>query len=140
MEIPGKLLESTINRGTIVHSNAFEGIGHGKFFVIMGVKEDRIAGFFFINSNIHPAIYKNQELLDMQYPTKRTDYPFLRYDSFLCATQIMTVGKAELAGDIENETAKIMGMMKSEHLSELLEAARNSVLFSKEEKRDFFSE
>ena len=140
MDIPSRLLEYAIHRGAIIHSNGFESIGHGKFFVIIGVKEDRVAGFFFINSNIHPAIYKRQELLDMQYPMKQADYPFLRYDSFLCATQIMTIGKAELAADIDNEVAKIVGTMKNNHLSELLEAANNSILFSKEEKRDFFSE
>lgn len=140
MEMSASIVGTAICRGTIIHSDGFREIGHGKFFVVVGVNRDSFVGFFFINSNIHKAIMNRQELLDMQYPMKHADYPFLKYDSFLSATQIMTIRKDELAADISEKTAKIVGEMKKEHLSELLEAARSSILFSEQEKEDFFGE
>ena len=64
----------------------------------------------------------------------------LRYDSFLCATNIMTIEKRELAADIAEGTASIVGEMQAVHLSELLSAARESDLFTDYEKATYLSE
>ena len=69
-------------------SDSFDNINHAKFFAIMGVYQDMIAGFFFINSRIHPIIERKPELFDMQYPLRKKDYAFLRYDSFLGANEL----------------------------------------------------
>lgn len=60
MDFPVDSIASQIKRGTILHSNMFENIGHGKFFVVIGVTEEYIAGFFFINSNVHKSIFGNR--------------------------------------------------------------------------------
>lgn len=140
MEIPTRLIESTIHRGTIIHSYGFRGIDHGKFFVVIGIDADCLVGFFFINSAINRMIFGKQRLLDMQYPMKQADYPFLRYDSFLCATNIMTIEKNSLTADIAEGTASIVGEMQAGHLSELLSAARESDLFTDYEKATYLSE
>ena len=140
MELPTSLVERTIHRGTIIHSYGFTDIDHGKFFVVIGVSGDSLVGFFFINSAINRMIFGKQRLLDMQYPMKQTDYPFLRYDSFLCATNIMTIEKSALAADIAEGTASIVGEMQPAHLSELLSAACKSDLFTDYEKTTFLSE
>ncbi len=44
MEIPVKLIESRIARGDILLSE-FDGIDHQKFFVVMGITEDKVCGF-----------------------------------------------------------------------------------------------
>ena len=105
MELPTSLIERTIRRGTIIHSYGFTDIDHGKFFVVVGISGDCLVGFFFINSAINRMIFGKQRLLDMQYPMKQADYPFLRYDSFLCANNIMTIEKISLATDIADDTA-----------------------------------
>ena len=138
MEIPYIAIEKSIDRGTILHSNIFENIGHGKFFVVIGVYENRIAGFFFINSNIHPSIFKKKEQLSMQYLLKKNDYPFLRYDSFLCATNIITRDCKDLVESIKNNKTSIIGKIKDCHIEEILEMVRNSRLFSKMDKQHFF--
>lgn len=74
MELPQKLTESVICRGAILHSTQFDDIDHGKFFVVIGVSQDCVVGFFFINSNIHPALRNRPEQLAMQYPMRRKDY------------------------------------------------------------------
>ena len=138
MELPKAAYESLITRGTILGASDFEDIDHEKFFVIIGVYDDCIAGFFFINSNIHPSIQKKPEQLAMQYFMKRSDYSFLKYDSFLCATNILTRKKSELAENIQKGTIKIYDSMKEEHLEDLLEKLRESKLFSKIDKKRFF--
>ena len=140
MEIPTTLLESAIYRGTIIHSYGFKGIDHGKFFVVIGNSADYLVGFFFINSAINKTIFGKQRLLDMQYLMKQTDYPFLRYDSFLCATNIMTIEKNVLAANIADGTANIVGEMQANQLTELLSAARESDLFTDYEKATYLSE
>lgn len=138
MEIPSLLIESQIERGTILHSTMFENIDHGKFFVIVGVSEEYVAGFFFINSKVNIHIEGKQAQLDMQYPLRKQDYSFLHHDSFLCATRIEKIERSRLAETIASRVATIIGNMKNEHMDELLEKARESILFSKIQKKQFF--
>lgn len=137
MEIPSILIESQIDRGTILHSTMFENIDHGKFFVIIGVSDNYVAGFFFINSNVNIHIEGKQAQLDMQYPLRKKDYSFLHHDSFLCATRIEKIERSRLAQTINSGVTRIIGNMREEHINELLEKARESILFSKIQKRQF---
>lgn len=137
MEIPKSLIESKIDRGTILHSTMFENIDHGKFFVIVGVNADYVAGFFFINSNINIHIEDKQEQLDMQYPLRKADYDFLKYDSFLSATKIEKIPRSKIVETINMGITEIIGMMKQKHMDELLEKARESILFSKQQIKQF---
>ncbi len=67
MELPVQLIQRGIERGSILLSDSFEDIDHAKFFAIVGVYEDRIAGFFFINSRIHPIVQAKPEQFIMQF-------------------------------------------------------------------------
>lgn len=137
MEIPDSLMESKIDRGVILHSTMFENIDHGKFFVVVGINADYVAGFFFINSNINIHIKDKQEQLDMQYPLKKEDYSFLKYDSFLSATRIENIPRSKIVDTIHTGITNIIGTMKQEHMDELLEKARESILFSKQQVKQF---
>lgn len=130
-------MEQKIDRGAILHSTIFEDIDHGKFFVIVGVSTDYIAGFFFINSNINKHIESKPAQFAMQYPMKKTDYAFLRYDSFLSATKIKILPRSRLAETMKSGITTFVGTMKKEHMDELLEKARTSELFSKHQIRQF---
>lgn len=138
MEVPSSLIESQIDRGTILHSTMFENIDHGKFFVIIGVNEEYIAGFFFINSNINIYINGKQEQLNMQYPLRKADYDFLKYDSFLSATNIEKIPRSKIVDTISTGITEIIGTMKQKHIDELLEKARESILFSPKQIKQFF--
>lgn len=138
MEIPVSLLEDNIRRGTILHSTFFEEIGHGKFFAVMGISQDSVAGFFFINSNIHPAIFGKPEQLALQYPLKKEHYGFLKYDSFLCATNIVTCSRNRLAESILCGKTSVKGDLREQDLSQILSLVRQSGLFSNIEKLSYF--
>ena len=137
MEVPRPLIETRVTRGTILHSTMFENIDHGKFFVIVGVSEEQVAGFFFINSNINIHIEGKQEQLNMQYPLRKSDYGFLKYDSFLSATRIEKIPRSRIVGTIISGVTEIIGTMKRKHMEELLERARSSILFSKRQVAQF---
>lgn len=138
MELPKEFIEHSIDRGDILLSDMFKNIDHAKFFVVIGVNKDYIAGFFFINSNINIHLEGKQEQLAMQYPLRKKDYDFLRYDSFLSATTLMKMPCSDIADSIANGSTKIISKMKQEHMDELLEKARTSILFSKQQIRQFF--
>ena len=138
MDLPLEITNIAIERGTILHSDIFADIDHGKYFVIIGVDKDYVAGFFFINSNINKAIWNKKELFEMQYPMRPCDYDFLRHDSFLCATNIITRTRKELSESIQEKRTSVVGKMQEQHINEVLELVRNSKLFSKIEKTRFF--
>lgn len=137
MEIPITAISDSIKRGDILLSE-FDGIDHRKFFVVMGVSEDKVCGFFFINSNIHPAIFNKQEQLNLQYPMRHQDYPFLKYDSFLCASSVIERKLADISAGIQNRTTSVIGRMKEEHIADVVEMVKKSKVISERHKRMFF--
>lgn len=139
MELPTVLLEEVVRRGQILHSDIFEEIDHAKFFVVIGVTEEAVVGFFYINSEINRFINTKDEQLRMQYPLYAADYDFLTHDSYICATNIVELPKAIIVRSIEKKRTKIVDSLKPEHLESLLEKVRNSKLFSKIEKERYFS-
>lgn len=138
MELPSQLLRLSIQRGSILLSDSFVDIDHAKYFAIIGVCEDRVAGFFFINSRIHPIVESKPEHFAMQYPLCKKNYAFLRYDSFLGANEIQTRPVSTLIKSIQDGQTSIVGQLTYEDLTGVLDACRNCDLFSPKEKRQFF--
>ena len=137
MEVPVGAIANSIGRGDILLSE-FDGIDHRKFFVVMGVSEEKVRGFFFINSNIHPAIFNKQEQLELQYPLMSRDYSFLKYDSFLCASSVIERSVADISDGIRNQTTMVIGRMKDEHINDVVEMVRASKVISERHKRLYF--
>lgn len=138
MDLPLQLLKQGVERGSILLSDSFEDIDHAKFFAVMGVYQEEIAGFFFINSRIHPIIESKPEQFAMQYLLRKSDYKFLRYDSFLAANELQTRPITVLTRSMLDGQTSIVGQLTAHDLNEVLEACRNSRLFSAKEKRQFF--
>lgn len=107
-------------------------------FLVMGVNEENVCGFFFINSNIHPAIFNKQELLNLQYPLLHRDYEFLKYDSFLSASNVIERKLSEISEGIKNGTTMMIGKMKDEHVADVVEMVRASNVISERHKKMFF--
>lgn len=138
MELPAELLDTLVYRGQILHSDIFEDIGHAKFFVVIGVSSDSVAGFFYINSEINRFINNKDEQLLMQYPLFQCDYSFLSHDSYICATNIVKLPKSIIVESIKSKRTKAVASLQPEHLDAILQKVRNSRLFSKKEKDEFF--
>lgn len=139
MEIPISLVEESIKRGDILLSE-FDGIDHRKFFVVMGVSKVKVCGFFFINSNIHPAIFNKLEQLNLQYPLLHRDYEFLKYDSFLCASSVIERRLSDIVEGIHNRTTQVIGCLKEEHIEDVIRMVRTSKVISERHKQLYFYE
>lgn len=74
----------------------------------------------------------------MQCQLRKKDYDFLRYDSFLGANELQTRPVSVLAESMKNGQTSIIGRLTDEDLSAVLEACRNSDLFTAKQKRQFF--
>lgn len=132
------LVDSLVSRGQILHSDIFEDIDHAKFFVVIGISDDAVAGFFYINSEINRFINNKDEQLLMQYPLFKSDYKFLSHDSYICATNIVKLPRSLISQSVVDGRTKIVDSLRAEHLCALLDKVRNSRLFSKKDKDEFF--
>lgn len=138
MELPADLMNVFVERGQILHSDIFENIDHPKFFVIVGVTDDEVAGFFYINSNINTKVNTKPEQLRLQFPISKEDYSFLSHDSYISATNVVTLPRYVLAQSIQTQRTLIIGQLLQNHMNEILEKVRTSKLFSKITKDKFF--
>lgn len=139
MKIPVSLIaQSHVCRDSILFSDIFRNIDHPKFFVVIGVDDEYVAGFFYINSTINKLVNTKTEQLQMQYLICKQDYPFLSHDSYICATNIIKIPVKILADSIADGKTQLKDTLKPEHLTELLSKLRASRLFSKIDKEKFF--
>ncbi|PNE28547.1 hypothetical protein BHU09_06465 [Tannerella sp. oral taxon 808] len=143
MELPSALSKALIKRGSIFHSkdDRFREIGHGKYFVVIGVSQTRVVGFFFINSNINPKEWKNSARFALQYPIRARDYPsFLRHDSFIGCASLQEWAYDDLLDSIMRGQTEYKATLHESHLRDILEQARQSEVFSEEEIESYFGE
>ena len=138
MELPADLMNVFVERGQILHSDIFENIDQPKFFVIVGVTDDEVAGFFYINSKINTKVNTKPEQLRLQFPISKEDYSFLSHDSYISATNVVTLPRYVLAQSIQTQRTLIIGQLLQNHMNEILEKVRTSKLFSKITKDKFF--
>ena len=130
---------AAIDRGTILFSNKFEDIDHGKLFVIMGEDEENCYGFFFINSEIDRMIQNRKVLFDMQLPLKRLNYRvILKYDSFLDCHELSYISKTQLLDEFRKGEVQRRGSLTESDLEIVLDVVRESTLFSEYEKETIF--
>ena len=133
------LARAVIKRGTILHSDEFDYVDHGKMFVVMGEDDTQLYGFFFINSDINPKIWKGEKALSMQMQLKKSNYPdILKYDSFLGCQSLLHISKSELINQFSDGRAQYIGDLVEDDINMALEAVRRSDLYSDYEKDTFF--
>lgn len=108
-----------------------------KFFVIVGEDAEYFIGYFFINSTINAFIQRHETMWTMQFPLKPSDYPFLSHLSFVAGHQLAKLPKEELLQELYSGKAQYKGRMSEGDMGLLLNAARNSPLFSEREKEFF---
>ncbi|OAV67235.1 hypothetical protein Barb6XT_01570 [Bacteroidales bacterium Barb6XT] len=120
------LMKQLLKRGAILHSDIFEEIGHGKFFVIIGEDENGYVGFFFINSGISEFVAKKPKLAELQYSVSSKDYTFLSYDSFVGCHDIKPISKAKLISSINAKKTTVKGKLTPNDLVAIIIITANS--------------
>jgi hypothetical protein len=134
-----ELFKLLLIRGT-VFLNQFEvPAGHKKFFIVAGYSPDKIITCsVYINSNIHPAILKNQTLLNLQVPIKGIKYPFLKHDSFICCSTPLFITTNNIMKWVNNNKCKYIGCIDNEDIEYIIETLINSGLLTEDEIELFF--
>jgi hypothetical protein len=127
-----------VERGQILYSNIFANIDHPKFFVVVGVTEDEVAGFFYINSRINTNVNTKEEQLRLQFPISKDDYDFLSHDSYISATNVVTLPRDVIVRSMQSGQTLIKGKLLDNHMNDILNKVRSSRLFSKITKDRFF--
>lgn len=138
MDLPLQITETLIERGSILHSRDFDGIDHGKFFVVIGENDNGYIGFFFVNSNINDFLKTKPRFAELQYPISPKNYDFMTHDSFVDCHEIRTIQKTKLSAHISNNRASFKGVLKKEDLAGILIKVSNSKVFSRMEKDTYF--
>lgn len=138
MELPSELVKILVERGQILYSNIFVNIDHPKFFVVVGVTEDEVAGFFYINSRINTNVNTKEEQLRLQFPISKDDYDFLSHDSYISATNVVTLPRDVIVRSMQSGQTLIKGKLLDNHMNDILNKVRSSRLFSKITKDRFF--
>lgn len=138
MELPSELVKILVERGQILYSNIFANIDHPKFFVVVGVTEDEVAGFFYINSRINNNVNTKEEQLRLQFPISKDDYDFLSHDSYISATNVVTLPRDVIVRSMQSGQTLIKGKLLDNHMNDILNKVRSSRLFSKITKDRFF--
>lgn len=138
MELPSELVKILVERGQILYSNIFANIDHPKFFVVVGVAEDEVAGFFYINSRINTNVNTKEEQLRLQFPISKDDYEFLSHDSYISATNVVTLPRDVIVRSMQSGQTLIKGKLLDNHMNDILNKVRSSRLFSKITKDRFF--
>ena len=138
MELPSELVKILVERGQILYSNIFANIDHPKFFVVVGVTEDEVAGFFYINSRINTNVNTKEEQLRLQFPISKDDYEFLSHDSYISATNVVTLPRDVIVRSMQSGQTLIKGKLLDNHMYDILNKVRSSRLFSKITKDRFF--
>lgn len=141
MELPIELYDVVVDRGAILHTETTKNssIGHSKFFIVIGVDEENLVGFFYINSVINMNVIREKsEQWDMQYKISCNDYDFLSHDSYICATEVIRIKKSDVVENIRDGKTKKVGILKDEDLICLLTKCRNSRLFAPIIKKRYF--
>ena len=129
----------SIGRGSILHRWFLSTTPpKNKFFVVIGEDENRIIGYFFINSNVSKFISRNSRYLEMQMHIKRSDYPFLSHDSFIDAHELKYLDKADIMAELQSGKTTHKGTLADEDMERLLASLRESALYSKHIKEKFF--
>lgn len=134
-----KLFKESLNSGD-VFLKEFEGIDHPKFFIVAGICIDRVfLCSVYINSNIHPSLMSRQNLLELQIPLKKSNNPFLKYDSFANCSSPIPMEVEPLSDWIADNSCKVIGTVFQKDLILIVEALKNSGLLSEEEIDLYFS-
>ena len=62
----------------------------------------------------------------------------MKYDSFICASSVIERKLSDISEGIKNGTTTIIGKMKEEHVTDVVEMVRASKVISERHKLMFF--
>ena len=109
-----------------------------KFIVILGIDTHKIiVGSLYINSEINPNVIRTKEQKSRQFKLKCSDYPFLKYDSYIDTSYIQKRRYANLIDILVAKKGVWQGEIKERDFDYLRSIMSVSRIISTADKRDF---
>jgi len=137
-QIASNIYQVSLSKGD-VFLGKFDGIDHEKFFIIVGLSQDKICiCSVYINSNIPEFIFKKQELLNLQVPIKGAKYDFLKHDSFVSCNTQLKFDFSDIYSWIDNKKCRYIGKLDMEDLNNIKTTLINSGLLTQKEIELYF--
>lgn len=122
-----------------VFLNKFPEIAHPKFFIIVGLSNDKLyTCSVYINSDIHPSLKAKQALLNLQVPITKNNNSFLHHDSYACCSTLLPIETDKIAEWKDKGTCKVIGQVSDQDLEIITNTILGSNLLSGEEIEQYF--
>ncbi|MDR1983822.1 MAG: hypothetical protein LBQ28_03245 [Prevotellaceae bacterium] len=126
------MFEELLKKGC-VFAGKFEGIDHEKYFIIIGISDNKIhVCSVYINSKIPKFILNNQNSLNLQINIKGSKYDFLRHDSFVACNSIQKYPSTDI------KLCRYIGKIDDEDLDNVITTVINSGLLTEKEINTYF--
>jgi hypothetical protein len=133
------LFKLLLTKGSVFLNHFDIPADHKKFFIVAGHCPNKILTCsVYINSNIHPAIFKNQVLLNLQVNIKGNKYTFLKHDSFVCCSTPLFITSENILKWINNNQCNYIGCIDNEDLENITQTLIKSGLLTEEEIKLYF--
>jgi hypothetical protein len=134
-----ELVKLLVTKGSVFLNQFNTPKDHKKFFIVAGHSSDKIMTCsVYINSNIHPAILKNQFLLNLQVNIKGHKYSFLRHDSFVCCSTPLFIATENIMSWMNSNQCTYIGSIDDEDLGNIIQTLIQSGLLTEEEIELYF--
>ncbi|MDI6050923.1 hypothetical protein QLS31_13890 [Flavobacterium sp. XS2P24] len=133
-----KLFNVGLGKGDVFISD-FEGIDHLKMFIVIGISKNTVLTCsVFINSEVHPFIARNQELLSLQIPILKSDNPFLNHDSYASCNSPIKSSTTNIQNKITDKSCRVIGKICEKDVTTITATLVNSGVLSPEEIELYF--
>jgi len=120
------IIDNKIQIGSIVSINC-DGIDHPKWNIILDIMDDKcLIASVFINSEINFFHINSPELVALQYPIKKIDFPFLDHDSYIDCSNLFEKHYKEYKVTLINNAIRKIGELSEPEIESIYEFVRKS--------------
>lgn len=132
------LFQNALAKGE-VFLNKFPEIDHPKFFIVVGLSDDKLyTCSVYINSEIHPSIKAKQELYNLQVPIQKANNGFLSHDSYACCSTLLPIESNKINEWKNSGSCKVIGQVSEQDLEIITNTILDSNLLTAEEIEQYF--
>jgi hypothetical protein len=109
-----------------------------KLFVVLAVNETQTSvATLYINSDVNPNMFHNEELKRLHLPISFVKYGFLSHDSFIDCSDLREKNLQKLQAIIQNDMDVLLGELSAEDLAYALSTVVHAKTISIKLKKKF---
>lgn len=109
-----------------------------KYFIVIGFSQDKVLlGTVFINSEINPNIFRNEELRNLHVPINAESNNFIEHDCFVDCSSIKERSSDEIKQLLSNDPECSKGIVQETTMEVIVQTIRNAITISLSQKRKF---